>query len=39
METLTNKFLTVAIANHGAELQSIKNNVTGREYLWHGNHA
>ncbi len=39
METLTNKFLTVAIANHGAELQSIKNNVTGREYLWHGDPA
>lgn len=36
METITNKFLTVTIANLGAELQSIINNDTGREYLWHG---
>jgi len=34
--TLKNDVLTVAISSFGAELQSIKNNRTGHEYLWHG---
>lgn len=32
METLSNSVLTVQIAEHGAELQSIKKD--GKEYLW-----
>ncbi|MCM1451005.1 MAG: aldose 1-epimerase family protein [Clostridium sp.] len=36
MVTLKNNLLTVVISAHGAELQSIKNNVTGHEYLWQG---
>ena len=35
METLSNSILTVQIAEHGAELQSIKKD--GKEYLWQGN--
>ena len=34
METISNSILTVQIAGHGAELQSIKKN--GQEYLWQG---
>ncbi len=34
--TLKNDLLTVTIDTHGAELQSIKANRTGYEYLWHG---
>ncbi len=34
METLSNSVLTVQIAKHGAELQSIKKD--GKEYLWQG---
>ena len=34
METLSNSVLTVQIAEHGAELQSIKKD--GKEYLWQG---
>ena len=34
METLANSILTVHIAEHGAELQSIKKD--GKEYLWQG---
>ena len=34
METISNELLTVGIAEHGAELQSIMRG--GREYLWHG---
>ena len=34
METLSNSILTVQIAEHGAELQSIKKD--GKEYLWQG---
>lgn len=34
METLSNSVLTVQIAGHGAELQSIKKD--GKEYLWQG---
>ena len=34
METLSNSILTVQIAEHSAELQSIKKD--GKEYLWQG---
>lgn len=34
METITNSILTVRIAEHGAELQSIQKD--GKEYLWQG---
>ena len=34
LETLSNSILTVQIAEHGAELQSIKKD--GKEYLWQG---
>lgn len=34
METISNSILTVQIARHGAELQSIKKD--GKEYLWQG---
>lgn len=34
METISNSILTVQIAEHGAELQSIKKD--GKEYLWQG---
>lgn len=36
---LHNDLLTIEISTHGAELQSIRNNLTGQEYLWHGNPA
>lgn len=35
-QTLTNDLLTVEIDSHGAELQSIKSNRTGHQYLWQG---
>lgn len=35
-QTLRNDLLTVVIDSKGAELQSIKSNVTGHEYLWQG---
>lgn len=35
-QTLTNDLLTVEISSHGAELQSILNNRTRHQYLWHG---
>lgn len=35
-QTLQNDLLTVVIDSKGAELQSIKSNVTGHEYLWQG---
>ncbi|MDE5676336.1 aldose 1-epimerase family protein [Phocaeicola sp.] len=34
METISNSVLTVQIAEHGAELQSIRKD--GKEYLWQG---
>ena len=34
MVTIANDFLTVKISRHGAELTSIKDNLTGRERLW-----
>lgn len=38
-QILKNDLLTVVIDNHGAELQSIKNNHTQHEYLWQGDKA
>ncbi|MDE7124906.1 MAG: aldose 1-epimerase family protein [Muribaculaceae bacterium] len=35
-QTLTNDLLTVTIDTRGAELQSIVDNRTQHEYLWHG---
>ena len=34
--TLSNELLTVTASSLGAELQSIRNNLTGHEYLWQG---
>lgn len=34
METISNSILTVQVAEHGAELQSIKKG--SKEYLWQG---
>lgn len=34
MVTIANDFLTIDISRHGAELTSIKDNLTGRERLW-----
>ena len=39
MITIKNEFLTVSLNLMGAELSSIKNNQTQREYLWQGNPA
>jgi len=39
MITIKNEFLTVSVNTMGAELSSIKDNLTGREYLWQGNPA
>lgn len=36
---MKNDLLTVVIDNHGAELQSVKNNRTQQEYLWQGDKA
>lgn len=36
METISNGQLTISVAKHGAELQSIKDN-GGHEYLWQAN--
>ena len=36
---LRNNLLTVEVSADGAELQSIKSNVTGHEYLWQGDPA
>ncbi len=36
MITLSNKILTVKIAEKGAEIQSISNQETGLEYMWDG---
>lgn len=38
-QTLKNDILTVEIASHGAELQSITDNKTGHQYLWQGDKA
>ncbi len=37
-QTIQNDFLTVKVADEGAELQSIKDK-SGKEYLWQGNAA
>lgn len=37
IQTLKNDLLTVEIESRGAELQSIKNNKTGQQYLYQGN--
>lgn len=34
MKTLRNDYLTIQVSEHGAELTSIRNNRTGREYIW-----
>ncbi len=39
MITLTNEALTAVIAHKGAELQQLKNNHTGINYLWSGDAA
>ena len=39
MVTIANDFLTVKISRHGAELTSIKDNLTGRERLWQADPA
>lgn len=36
---LSNELITIEVATLGAELQSIRNNRTGHEYLWQGNPA
>lgn len=35
-QTLSNKLLTVTASSVGAELQSIRSNLTGHEYLLQG---
>lgn len=37
MKTISNKYLTISVKDHGAELASIKHN--GREYLWQADEA
>lgn len=39
MKTLSNKELTIRIAEHGAELSGIVANSTGKEYLWQADPA
>lgn len=39
MKTLTNEQLTIQVKELGAELCSIKENATGREYLWQADPA
>ena len=39
MITIKNEFLTVTVNSMGAELSSIRDNQTGKEYLWQGNPA
>lgn len=36
LATIANQHLTVTISSFGAELQSVKSNKNGREYLWQG---
>ncbi len=37
--TIKNDFLTVSVKTFGAELTSVKDNQTGKEYIWQGNPA
>lgn len=39
MKTLSNNQLTIQVSPHGAELSSIVNNATGKEYLWQADPA
>ena len=39
MITIKNEFLTVCVNSMGAELSSLKDNRTQKEYLWQGNPA
>ncbi len=39
IETIQNAILTVSVNSYGAELCSIHNNKTGREYLWQADPA
>ena len=39
MVTIENEQRKVVISEHGAELQSIVNQQTGRSYLWYGDPA
>ena len=36
MQSIQNEQLTIEVSEHGAELQSIKRNMDGLEYLWQG---
>ena len=37
MITIKNEFLTVCVNSLGAELSSVKDNLSQKEYLWQGN--
>ena len=39
MKTISNEYLTVVINPQGAETLNLKDNITGREYLWQGDPA
>ena len=39
MITIKNEFLTVCVNSLGAELSSVKDNLSQKEYLWQGNPA
>ena len=39
MKTLSNQEMTIQVAEHGAELSSVVDNATGREYLWQADPA
>lgn len=39
MKTISNEYLTVVINPQGAETLNLKDNSTGREYLWQGDPA
>lgn len=39
MITIKNEFLTVSVNSMGAELSSLKDNSTQKEYIWQGNPA
>ena len=39
MRSLSNQYLTIRVADHGAELSGIVANATGKEYLWQADPA
>lgn len=39
MQTLNNNFLSLSVAEHGAEIKSLKNVSTGFEYMWQADSA